>query len=515
MTDTKTTEQAPVETGKNGSNGKNGSSRPAVLKPKLLGGVAVLVIVLLAVGVRYWMFASRHVSTDNAYLTADVVQISPQVSGTVKDVLAKENQEVKKGELLVVLDDATYKAAAAQRRADLSAAIAQAKGAGVNVTLTAESGSAQVQQASGLVEQAQSGISGATADFGRSEAGIKGAIASAHSAEANTGTAEAALNSAIANRKRSENSVGAAQAQVDAAKAGVKAAQAIYDRAAKDAKRYEELASKGAISQQALDAVTSAADASQAQLENAQAVVIQKQADLSGARDQIDASEAAIAQAKAQLAASRELAQAAREGVAQAQAVRNVAQQSIRAAQAKNQQAMGQLSQARTAPRQVAMSKSNQAQALARIEQARAALDMALLQLSYTRIYAPSDGRVSKKSIEVGNLVQPGAPLMALVLDNEPWVVANFKETQLRGIRQPNTAEIHVDAVPGRVFKGHVDSISAATGATFALLPPDNATGNFTKVVQRVPVKIVLDPGQADADRLRAGMSVVAIIATK
>ncbi len=489
-------EQAPAEPSNSGANGKNGFSRPAWLKPHVMGVMAVVAVIALVLGGRYWAYAHSHVSTDNAYITADVVQIAPQVSGTVKDVLVKENQPVRKGDLLVVLDGSNYKVAVAQRQADLQSAIAQAKGAGVSVVLTMATGSAM-------------------ADEARAEAGIKSALAGAHSAEANIGTAQAALQAAIANKRRSENAVGAAQAQLQAAKAGVKAAQAQYDRAAKDSKRYIELADKGAVSQQALDAATSAADSAEAQLENAQAIVTQKEADLSAAKEQIEASDAAIAQAKAQLSATREQAQAAKENVSQAQAVRKVAQQNVLAAQARSQQAQGMLSQAKTAPRQVAVSKSAQAQALAKIQQARAALDAAQLQLNYTRIYAPADGRISKKSVEVGALVQPGTPLMAIVEDNTPWVVANLKETQLSGVAQGRTAEIKVDALPGKAFHGHVDSVSAATGATFALLPPDNATGNFTKVVQRVPVKIELDAGQPDLDRLRAGMSVRASIATK
>ena len=168
-------------------------------------------------------------------------------------------------------------------------------------------------------------------------------------------------------------------------------------------------------------------------------------------------------------------------------------------AQARYTQAQGQLHQAHTTPRQVAVSKSNHAQAQAKIDQERAALDSAELLLGYTRIYAPADGQISKKSAEVGALVQAGTPLMALVPQQSVWVVANYKETQLANVKEGQRADIEVDALPGEHFTGKVDSINAATGATFALLPPDNATGNFTKVVQRIPVKIVLDPGQRES----------------
>jgi membrane fusion protein (multidrug efflux system) len=129
----------------------------------------------------------------------------------------------------------------------------------------------------------------------------------------------------------------------------------------------------------------------------------------------------------------------------------------------------------------------------AQVDASRAALDNAQLQFSYTTLHAPTDGRIAKKSVETGQRVQPGQQLMAVV---EPyvWIVANYKETQLGRIRPRQEVEIPIDAVKGKKFKGRVDSFQAGTSAIFALLPSDNATGNFTKIVQRVPVKIVFDP---------------------
>jgi membrane fusion protein, multidrug efflux system len=504
-------------------------TRPAWVKALLLAGVGLVVAVGAVLGVRYWRFAATHVSTDDAYLTADVTQIAPEVSGTVKRVLVKDNQAVKEGDLLVVLDGATYRAAVAQAQANLDAAIAQSRGAGAGVSLTAETGSAQVLQAQAAVAQAESGIAGASADVARNEAGVHTAVASARSAEASVGTARAAVDAAVANKARAGDAIRAAQAQVATAQAGVRAAQAqveaaqaVADKAARDARRYAALVAEGAVSAQTADQADSAAREAQAQVEaarqqvaQAQATVAQKQADLNAARQQWQAADAAIAQAKAQQVAAEEQAAAVRAGIRQAEAQRHAAQQSVRQAEARRQQALGQLEQARTAPRQVAVSRSAQAQANAKIEQARAALDAARIQLEDTRIYAPVSGRVSKKSVEVGALVQPGTPLMALVPQSDPWVVANFKETQLGGVRAGQPVTVHVDALPGRPFRGRVESLAAGTGSTFALLPADNATGNFTKVVQRVPVKIVLDPSQPGAELLRAGMSVTAVVATR
>lgn len=150
----------------------------------------------------------------------------------------------------------------------------------------------------------------------------------------------------------------------------------------------------------------------------------------------------------------------------------------------------------------------------ARVAAARAARDQAALNLSYTRITAPNNGVVSKKSVEVGQLVQAGQPLMSLVPLEDVWVTANLKETEVANVKPGEPAEFTVDAYPGIRFQGHVESLSPATGARFSLLPPDNATGNFTKVVQRLPVRV--RPDKIDpAHPLRPGMSVVVTIQTK
>ena len=151
----------------------------------------------------------------------------------------------------------------------------------------------------------------------------------------------------------------------------------------------------------------------------------------------------------------------------------------------------------------------------ARLAAAKAARDNAALQESYTKITAPASGLVSKKTVEVGQLVQPGQTLLSVVPDTGVWVTANFKETQLDGVKPGQPVEIEVDAYGGCVAEGKVDGVSAATGAKFSLLPPDNATGNFTKVVQRVPVRILVTKGCGTDRPLRPGMSVVAHVKTR
>ena len=145
--------------------------------------------------------------------------------------------------------------------------------------------------------------------------------------------------------------------------------------------------------------------------------------------------------------------------------------------------------------------------AIADVEQKRALLEQAELNLQYTKIVAPVTGEVNK-TVVVGLNVQPGQQLLTVVPLDEVWVTANFKETQLRHMRVGQRAKIHVDST-GQTLKGHVDSIAGATGPLFSLLPPENATGNYVKIVQRIPVKIVLDPGENKDRRLRPGMNVV------
>ncbi|OUJ73551.1 efflux transporter periplasmic adaptor subunit [Hymenobacter crusticola] len=170
--------------------------------------------------------------------------------------------------------------------------------------------------------------------------------------------------------------------------------------------------------------------------------------------------------------------------------------------------------QVRVASQQVASAQQQVAVAQAIVKQRQTDLNNAKLQLSYTTIVAPGDGVVSRKNVQPGQVVAPGQQLMGLVASNRTWVVANFKETQLENMKVGQPVSIEVDAYPNEEFQGHIESLSAATGARFALLPPDNSTGNFVKVTQRVPVKIALD--KVDPEHpLRAGMSVTATVKVK
>ena len=243
--------------------------------------------------------------------------------------------------------------------------------------------------------------------------------------------------------------------------------------------------------------------AAHAQVEQAEANDVKAQDDLHRYKLLVDKREVSAQLYDQALAAAK----ASTASVAAAQANESAAQQFVQQAQSRLVSAQASHQYAETGPSQVSSTKSRVRAAIADVEQKRAALDQALLNLQYTKILAPVTGEVNK-TVVVGLNVQPGQQLLTVVPLDEVWVTANFKETQLRHMRVGQKADIHVDST-GQTLKGHVDSIAGATGPTFSLLPPENATGNYVKIVQRVPVKIVLEPGENRDHRLRPGMNVV------
>ena len=475
-----------------------------------------------------WQFGSRHVSTDDAYLTSDIVQITPQVAGSLVELPARENQHVKKGDLLARLDDATFQAELEQAKANLASAQATVASSSLNVSLTQATGSAQIQQAQGGVGQTDRAIAGAQADVKRVAAAIQSAQAQRDGALANIRSAQAAAVAAVAAKNRAVAVVTGATAQVAVSQAAVRTAEANLaqaransEKANKDAARYAVLYDQDAISAQTLDTANAAAKSALAQvvsqmrqIEQALSTVDARLADVAAAQDQVKAADANVLQSQAMIASARDAAAAAAAAVTQNRAQLQVGKEAVGQQVARREQAVGVLDQARTAPKQVEVSQSSVSANRTRIAQAQAALKTAQINLNRTRLFAPFDGTISKKTGEIGQQVAVGQQIMALVPDNDVWVVANFKETQLKKVRVGQDVEVEVDALSGQKFRGHVDSISAGTGSTFALLPTDNATGNFTKVVQRVAVKIVFDRDQKGIEALRAGLSVLATIST-
>ncbi len=361
-----------------------------------IAGAVILGLIAVTFGLRYWLVWRTWVSTDDAFIEARVVQISPSIAGRAATVHVSENQEVQAGAALVDIDPRDAEAALAQSRAALRLA------------------EAEIDAARATLEAART-----TTAAGVDEAG-------------------AGLEAA-----RAKLTEAAAQQDAAASESG---------QAASDLARYRQLSDR-AISDQQRESAESKARTAQARLE--------------AARTNVSAAHAAVSAATGRLAA------------------------------------------AEAAPHQVAVREADLARAEAAAARARAAVDAATLELSYTHIVAPEGGRITRKNVQPGNYVQKGQILMAL-LPAERWVVANFKETQLDGVVPGAVAEVRVDAYPEAIFRARVQSVQAGSGSRFSLLPPENATGNYVKVVQRVPVKIVFDE-QPDAARylLGAGMSVV------
>jgi membrane fusion protein (multidrug efflux system) len=267
------------------------------------------------------------------------------------------------------------------------------------------------------------------------------------------------------------------------------------------------------------------------QVASAQASVANTKSGIAAARQQFDAAQAQVAEAEAnnakaqsdlvrykQLIDKQEISQqqydvavaAAKSGTANVAAAKSAAAAAaaqIEQAQSKLAQAEADLRTAQTAPQTMRVIRARALSAVAGADRKKADLQQAELNLQYTKIIAPVTGVVTNRTVEVGQNVQIGAEMMKIVPLEDIWVTANFKETQLRAMKAGQSSEITVDA-NGKTYKGHVDSIAGASGARFSLLPPENATGNYVKVVQRIPVKIVLEPGETKAHDLRPGMSV-------
>jgi membrane fusion protein (multidrug efflux system) len=243
--------------------------------------------------------------------------------------------------------------------------------------------------------------------------------------------------------------------------------------------------------------------AAQAELQEAQANNVKAQNDLARYKQLVDKQEISQQQYDQAIAASA----ASTATVAAARANSDAAQQQVTQADGKLVQAQASMRYAQTAPRQMEITRAKADSALAEAQRKKADLDQAGLNLQYTKIVAPVNGIVSNRTVEVGQNVAPGQELMKVINLDDIWITANFKETQLRNMKVGQHVTLEVDA-NGRDYKGSVQSIAGASGARFSLLPPENATGNYVKVVQRIPVKIVLDAGTNDDHQLRPGMSV-------
>ena len=415
--------------------------------------VVIVIIVGLIVGIPYYLYKISHVKTDDAFIEGHITSLSSRVTGHVWKLYVNDNQIVKEGDIILELDPRDYQARVEQAKAALAAAESQSESAAINVSLTEITAYADLADANASLEFAQ-----------------------------------AALNTASAKLSVSKSELAQAQANVDVAKSSyeqaqseVQAMQALYERDETDLKRNQQMYDTNSITQQQLDHAIATAKVSSSNLE--------------ASKKQADVAKAKITQAESAL-------QTVRDNVSQQQSSVAEAQSSVKEAQAR-------LEAAKAAPQKVSYSKAQQKAVASQVEQTKAALNQAQLELSYVKIYAPISGRVTHKTVEPGDYIVPGQTLMAIVPE-DIYIIANYKETELTHMKPGQEVKITIDAFPGVTFAGYVDSIQAGSGAAFSLLPPENATGNYIKVVQRIPVKIVFDE-QPDLDKyyIVPGMSVV------
>jgi membrane fusion protein (multidrug efflux system) len=352
-------------------------------RKKKIAFIGLPIVILLAViGLFFYIsYKKTHISTDDAYVDGRVYTIAPKVSGTVKQVYVDENRFVKKGDLLLEIDESDYAVKVSETGSDLETERARRNEIAAQITIY-------------------------------------------------------------------EKQLSEARFKVESDKANLEAQKASLLQAERDMKRAEDLFKEELVSKE--------------RYENTKTEYEVAQARYRAAQEQLKQSESAFETRIAMI-------------------------------------------------RQSQSSLSTQA---AKIGQKEASFRAAELNKSYTRIYAPSDGFVTKKSVEAGDLVQAGRPLMAVVALNDVWITANYKETQLARVCAGQKVKVKVDSYPGKVFEGKVESIMAGTGSAFSLFPPENATGNYVKIVQRIPVKIVLNAGADPNHMLRIGMSVTPIIFT-
>jgi membrane fusion protein (multidrug efflux system) len=284
--------------------------------------------------------------------------------------------------------------------------------------------------------------------------------------DARISQADDGIRAAEADIAAAEAGIEAAKSAITNARGGIDGSKADVERTSLERRRQEALIATESATRQKVEQVVADEQRFRAQLAS-------RDADLSTATAQLASRQADLARARARLGSTK--------------------------------------SELEAQKRQRAVLDSQELLLRADLNSKRASLTLARINLSYTRIVAPESGIVSERKVRPGQLVSPGTQVISLV-QSDVWVQANYKETQVRHIRTGDPAEIRVDAFPGVIFRGKVDHVSPASGSQFALLPPDNSTGNFTKIVQRLPVKIVLDAGQATAERLRPGLSVIATV---
>jgi len=533
--------------------------RRAWVKPLVILVVVALFLAGAAWAFRAWSWSRTHVSTDDAFVSGSLVNVSPSISGTLLQLTAREGDPVRQGQLLARLDDAGPRAALRQAQANYQAALSQIPQAERNLRFQERATEAAIRraQAAQAAQKSQTNAARQQVDLTRNtvENQVRQAESQVRAAQAQAEQSKALINTWVAQREGYRQGITTAQAALSnfqqqvvtsqkaaqAAQARVNAAAADSDRATRDEERYRYLLGEKAASQQAYDLARAQArnaraqlDAAKEEAEQATSQVEQARRSVTQAQSQVEQAREMVEQAQAQIDAAKQAAAAAQEQVGVAQAGRRLAQgntgqvgvqqSNLQSTVQQGGEAAAEVSTAEAGQEQIELRRKQIDTYRAQAEQARAALANAQITLNDTYIYAPHDGTVVRKSASVGTSLSPGQTMVTITEGDYVWVTANFKETQLRNVVPGEPAEVEADAFGGKIYRGRVRSINEATGAATSLLPADNATGNFTKVVQRVPVRIELIAADEHDDRkyaraedihnLRQGMSVVATIDT-
>jgi membrane fusion protein, multidrug efflux system len=421
-------------------------------------------VVLAVIGIGWWIYSRQFITTDDAFVEGNITIISSKLSAHVTKVHVTENQRVKKGDLLIELDSSEADAKAAQAKAAYQTALANLDKAKANVQLARMTGKAGINEASSNLKTSRTGIEQTKIQSSQKLNSVD--------------LARNQADTAAANLKQTEAQVFGAEAAIEQAKAQVNAAKNRLDVAQTEVNRDQRLFKDGIVSNQKLDQTGRELSEARASHLSAEKQVEIAQSRHNALQRQVDADRARLKEAQSHIAAAEN---DYRQSVSQIQMASSGADES-----------QARLQDAAAMPARVAVEESEVGSAQAEVEKSEAAVNQAELEQSYTKLFATQDGNVSRKAVQEGQLVQADQALLTITQEGI-WVIANFKETQLEKIHPGNVVDIKIDAYPGTTFYGKIDSVQAGTGSRFSLLPAENATGSFVKVVQRVPVKIVFD----------------------
>ncbi|MEO6588445.1 MAG: HlyD family secretion protein [Pyrinomonadaceae bacterium] len=442
--------------------------------------VGVIVVLFLIGGLSWWLYSRQFEKTDDAFIEGNISLITSKVASHIGKVHVKENQFVKKGELIVELDGREFESKLEQAQAILKTAMARRLKAVASYDMTRKTSRSDYSQAS-------SGVSTAKNNIEQTRIVSDTKLNAVEQSKLRARTAESTFYQV-------QSQIPAAEAALEQAKAQIPAAQTRLENAELEYKRSLQLFNGGDLSRQELER-----DNRSLSEARANKITTDKQVDISKAQ-----SNALVKQSEVEKARSEE----AKNSIIAAENDYRQSLSQINIASSQADEAKGKLIGANVLPEQTAIGESEIQTVEAEIAQAQAAVNQAQLELDNTKIFAPQDGYVSRKAVVEGQLVQTDQPLMSISLPGI-WVIANFKETQIEQMNEGQAVDIFVDAYPNTTFHGKIESFQIGTGSRFSVLPAENASGNYVKVVQRIPVKVVFDEPPAEKFLLVPGMSVV------